>query len=178
MKKAFFFDRDGIVNVKLENDYVKSTDEFIFVESFFDFFKLIKEKNYVAILVTNQQCIAKKIITTNTLEAIHTYMQLELLKHSGYNFDDIYYCPDMDGISSKNRKPATGMFMAAIEKHNIDANLSWTIGDSPTDIEAGNKAGTKTILVNKNIKNIDIGATLYFDNLTQVYKYFLDLSGV
>ena len=170
MNKCFFFDRDGIVNVKLENDYVKSIDEFVFVEGFFDFFKLVKEKNYVVILVTNQQCIAKKIITTNTLDTIHSYMQTKLLKHSGYNFDDIYYCPDLDGTSSKNRKPAAGMLISAIEKHNIDTNLSWTIGDSVTDIEAGNKAGTKTIMVNENIKNI--GATLYFDNLKQVYKYF------
>ncbi|MCL2039729.1 MAG: HAD-IIIA family hydrolase [Bacteroidetes bacterium] len=175
MKKAFFFDRDGIVNVKLENDYVKSIDEFVFTEGFFDFFKLIKEKNYIAILVTNQQCIAKNIINTDTLAAIHTYMQEELLKHSGYNFDDVYYCPDLDGTNSINRKPAIGMFTDAIKKHSIDARSSWTIGDSNTDIEAGSKAGTKTIYVNK-IKNVKgMQPNLCFNNLAEVYEYFINL---
>ena len=173
MNKAIFFDRDGIVNVKLENDYVKSIDEFVFEQNFFQLFKLIKDQNYLAILVTNQQCIDKGIITTDKLNEIHFYMQDELLKNTNYRFDDIYFCPDLAGSGSKYRKPETKMFTDAIEKYNIDTEKSYTIGDAVTDIEAGNKVGTKTIFVNKNTKNVD--ANFIYDNLNQVYDYFYSI---
>ena len=169
MNKAIFFDRDGIVNIKLENDYVKSIDEFVFEQNFFQLFELIKKQNYLAILVTNQQCIDKKIITADKLHEIHSYMQAELLKQTNYQFDDIYFCPDLDGSGSKYRKPETGMFEDAIKKHNINPNISYTIGDAITDIQAGNKVGTKTILVNKNIKNTE--ADIHCDDLNEVYDY-------
>ena len=176
MNKAFFFDRDGIVNVKLENDYVKYVDEFIFEQNFFQLFELIKKQNYLAILVTNQQCIHKGIITDNELYEIHSYMQSELLKHTNYQFDDIYYCPDLDSSGSKYRKPETGMFDDAIKKYNIVPNISFTIGDAITDIQAGNKVGTKTILVNKYIKNTE--ANFHCDNLNQVHNIIQTLSNI
>jgi len=176
MNKAIFFDRDGVVNIKLENDYVKSVDEFVFKDDFFKLFRQIKEQNYLTILVTNQQCIGKGIITVDKLHIIHSYMQTELLKHTDYNFDKIYFCSDMEDSGSKYRKPETGMFTDAIQKYNIDVNNSWTIGDAISDIQAGNKVGTKTILVNKNIKNTKyIDADLHFDNLNQVYNYFFNM---
>jgi D-glycero-D-manno-heptose 1,7-bisphosphate phosphatase len=180
MNKAFFFDRDGIVNVKLENDYIKSIDEFIFKQVFFQLFKLIKEQNYLTILVTNQQCVGKGIITDKELQKIHSYMQTELLKHTNYEFDDIYYCSALANTGSKYRKPEIGMFEEAIKKHNIDPNLSWTIGDSISDVQAGSKIGTKTILVNERINNIDVNsidADLICNDLVQVYNHFLNIKG-
>jgi histidinol-phosphate phosphatase family protein len=122
--KAVFFDRDGIVNVKLENDYVKSIDEFVFCENFFTLFKLIKQMNYLSILVTNQQCIAKGIITEPELITIHNFMQDEIYKNTQTKFDAIYFCPDLNGTRSKYRKPAAGMFKEAISKFDIDVDNS------------------------------------------------------
>jgi D-glycero-D-manno-heptose 1,7-bisphosphate phosphatase len=172
MNKAIFFDRDGIVNVRLENNYVKSINEFIFEQNFFQLFKLIKEQNYLAILVTNQQCIDKGIITTDKLYEIHTYMQTELLKHINYRFDDIFFCPHLAESGSKYRKPEIGMFTDAIKKHNIDVSISWTIGDTITDIQAGKKVGTKTIFVDKDIKYTD--TDFIYSDLFQVYNHFLN----
>ena len=119
-RKTIFFDRDGVVNVKLENDYVKSTSEFVFRKNFFSFFKTIKDNNFLAVLVTNQQCIEKKIISEQTLVEIHNWMQEQISIETGYCFDDIYYCPHLNGSGCMCRKPATGMFEAAIKKHSVD----------------------------------------------------------
>jgi histidinol-phosphate phosphatase family protein len=146
-KKAFFFDRDGIVNNRLYNDYVKSVDEFIIKPDFFELFELVKKNNFLTILVTNQQCISKKIITENKLQEIHNFMQEQLLLKTNYQFDGIFICPDLADTGSKNRKPETGMFIKAIDEFDIDVNISWTIGDAISDVVAGKKVGTKTILI-------------------------------
>ena len=114
--KAIFFDRDGVINCKLENDYVKNRSEFMFQRGSLDLFSLIKRMNYLAIIITNQQCIGKGIITTETLLDIHNYMQETTLRLTGFTFDDIYFCPDLDGVGSKYRKPEVGMFEDAIKK--------------------------------------------------------------
>ena len=173
MNKAIFFDRDGIVNIRIKGDYVKSVDEFTFEHFFFQLFELIKKQNYLAILVTNQQCINKGIITADKLSKIHTYMQAELLKHANYQFDDINFCPDLEGTGSKYRKPATGMFDDAVKKYDIDVTASWTIGDAITDIQAGRKVGTKTIFVNRDASGTDkINADFTYTDLFQVYNHF------
>ena len=169
-KKAIFFDRDGIVNERIFDGYVKTIDEFVFEFHFFELFKLIKELGYMAVLVTNQQCINKGIITENKLIEIHNFMQEQLLKNTGCNFDEIYYCPDLADSNSKYRKPETGMFDAAIEKYNIDVKNSWTIGDAITDVMAGKKVQTQTILVGSFEKIAE--ADFIFQDIKNVVEFF------
>lgn len=123
-KKAIFFDRDGVVNVKLENDYVKTLDEFAFCAGFFQLFQYLTKQQYLAILVTNQQCIGKGIIAEHDLSFIHFCMNRELRERTGAQFDAIYYCPDLAESRSPRRKPATGMFEEAIAEFDIDVASS------------------------------------------------------
>lgn len=153
MRKAVFFDRDGIVNIRLVDDYVKSPDEFVFIDAFFELFKLVKEKDFLAILVTNQQGIGKGLMTETQLDIVHTHMTFTLLKETGYSFDGIYYCPDLASSGSKRRKPEPGMFEEAVDEFNIDTKHSWTIGDSKSDVKAGKAIGTKTIIVGLHKKD-------------------------
>jgi D-glycero-D-manno-heptose 1,7-bisphosphate phosphatase len=81
------------------------------------------------------------------LHQIHQHMQDLLLEKCGYQFDDIYFCGDLNSIGSLRRKPAPGMLLEAAQKWDIDLSRSWMIGDSKSDAEAGKKAGTHTILI-------------------------------
>lgn len=158
MNNAFFFDRDGVVNVKLPGDYVKTIDEFKFKEDFFPLFKYIKEKGYLAVLVTNQQGIGKELMSEQDLATVHEYMQCELLNITGYKFDGIYFCPELALNASNRRKPGNGMFLDAVSDFDIDPNVSFTIGDSPSDAQAGKITGTTTILsgcTNPNVPDAD-----------------------
>lgn len=170
MKRAVFFDRDGIVNIRIVGDYVKKIDEFVFIDGFFDLFRLIKEKGYLAILVTNQQGIGKGLMNEEDLNKVHKYMNDTLLLKTNYKFDAIYFCPDLATSNSSRRKPATGMFEEAIAQWGIDPSSSWTIGDSATDIEAGKKVGTKTILVGLHLKNQF--ADYIFPSIREVKEFF------
>ena len=168
-KKAIFFDRDGVVNRRL-NDYVKSIDEFVFDKYFFELFQLINPMGFISILVTNQQCVNKGIITEAKLHEIHNFMQEQLLENTNHCFTEIYFSPALANSGDKFRKPEPGMFISAINKYNIAPEDSWTIGDSITDVEAGKKVGTKTILIGhfEDIKEADF----IFRSLKEVLHFF------
>ena len=155
MNKAVFLDRDGVVNRKLENDYVKNWNEFCFLPGVFEAIKAIKEKGYLVIVVTNQRGIARGLMTEEDLEEIHQRMQKELEKH-GAEVDDIFYCPHDISDNCNCRKPKPGMLIQAHKKWNIDFASSFIIGDSNSDIEAGKRVGCQGILTANLKKAVEL----------------------
>jgi D-glycero-D-manno-heptose 1,7-bisphosphate phosphatase len=145
MNRAVFLDRDGVINRKLENDYVKSWDEFQFLPCVIEAIKAINEKGYLVIVVTNQRGIAKGLMTEKDLKAIHRRMLKELKKH-GARIDDIFYCPHDNSDNCSCRKPKPGMLLQAQKKWDIDFAQSYIIGDSNSDLEAGQQVGCRGIL--------------------------------
>ncbi len=159
-KKAFFFDRDGIINRRIVDDYVTTREEFIFEEEIFSILADIKGAGFLTIVVTNQQGIAKRLMTATDLEDIHRMMQDEVQKRIGSAFDDIYYCGEYSSSPISRRKPSPAMLLEAIHKWQIDPVQSWMIGDSVSDATAGKHAGVRTILIgsehqDKNIPDAD-----------------------
>lgn len=146
-RKALFFDRDGIVNMRIMCGYVTHIDEFEFLPEFFSVFRQIKDAGYVAILITNQQGVGKGLMSNSDLLAIHDYMQRELLHNTGYEFDDIYACTALASSPNSCRKPSPTMLLEAMEKWNIDPAVSWMVGDTLTDAQAAQAAGIPSILV-------------------------------
>lgn len=146
-EKAVFFDRDGTINVKMnDGDYVKEWDEFEFVEDAVETLASIKKKGYLTILVTNQRCIAKGIISTDKLKAIHNNMQNELAKHN-CQFDEIFFCPHDISDNCGCRKPKAGMLLEAERYYNIAKASSFLVGDTENDILAGISYGIRTIKI-------------------------------
>lgn len=140
--RAFFFDRDGVVNCSPgEGSYVLSWWDFQFVDGIKEVLTYLKKKGWRLILVTNQQCIGKKIITVPQLEAIHERMQQELGKAA---FDAIYFSPHLKSENSPMRKPAPGMVLAAARDFKLDLKASWLVGDHDADIELARNAGVGT----------------------------------
>jgi D-glycero-D-manno-heptose 1,7-bisphosphate phosphatase len=169
-KKAVFFDRDGIINFRIVDEYVKCVEEFHIIPDVLGFFKKIKEQGFLAIIVTNQQGIGKKIMSDNDLAKINNYMQESFLEKTGYTFDDINYCSDLKETNSFRRKPNPGMLLEAIGKWNIDPSKSYMIGDTKSDIIAGQNAGLKTILIG-NSKITNIKPDYYYLNFDQLSIY-------
>ena len=77
MFKAVFLDRDGVINEE-RKDYVKNLDEFIILKGVSKAIKLLKEKNFLVIIVTNQSAVNRKLLTENQLNEIHNYLQVNL----------------------------------------------------------------------------------------------------
>jgi histidinol-phosphate phosphatase family protein len=159
--KCIFLDRDGVINEKApKDDYIKSWNEFEFLHGVKEAIKRLNKAGFLVIVITNQRGVAKGLMTEEDLKDIHTKLIKEL-KKSGARIDSIYYCPHDEKDNCNCRKPKIGMFLKAKEDFNIDLNKSWLVGDSNSDIIAGQKAGCKTILINKKL----------YKNRILIYKY-------
>jgi D-glycero-D-manno-heptose 1,7-bisphosphate phosphatase len=151
-KRAVFLDRDGVINRKMpEGDYVKDWSEFLFLPGVFEALKILKSKDVLSIIITNQACIAKGIISEKRLQDIHDKMQGEIQLHNG-KIDAIYFCPHDISDGCNCRKPKPGLIFKAVEeflKKNIKINFneSFLIGDADSDIIAGQAAGLTTIRI-------------------------------
>jgi D-glycero-D-manno-heptose 1,7-bisphosphate phosphatase len=142
--KAVFLDRDGVINKKPpEGDYVTCWDDFKFLPRVDEAIAQLNRAGFYVIVVTNQRCIAKGLMTVAQLETIHKRMS-ESLAERGARIDAIYYCPHEMKPICRCRKPAPGMFVDAARDYRIELPASWMIGDSDIDIEAGKNAGCKT----------------------------------
>ncbi|MFM8179850.1 MAG: D-glycero-alpha-D-manno-heptose-1,7-bisphosphate 7-phosphatase [Candidatus Kapaibacterium sp.] len=147
VRRAVFFDRDGIVNERIVGGYVRSVSELVLIDAILDVLSLVHERGYRSVLVSNQQGVGKGLMTAEHLQEVTDHLQQELMRRCGVAFDDIRYCTDLDSAGSPRRKPAPGMLLEAAEEAGIDLPASWMIGDSVSDAEAGRAAGVRTILV-------------------------------
>ncbi|MFB3891578.1 MAG: D-glycero-alpha-D-manno-heptose-1,7-bisphosphate 7-phosphatase [Phycisphaerae bacterium] len=115
--------------------------------------KSLSAAGFRIVLVTNQSGIARGILTEETLAGIHDELRRQLAQH-GAALDGVYYCPfHPEGVIEKYaresdmRKPKPGMLLAAAKDMDIDLTASWMVGDGARDIEAGQRAGCRTIRV-------------------------------
>ena len=146
--KAFFLDRDGVINK--ENGYVLKYSQFFFLSGVKEAIRYINNKNYLVIILTNQSAIGQGFLTEQRLNKIHQKMMKELFNNTRSKIDDIYFAPYFKKSkyqkyrkNSEDRKPNIGMFKKALKKWNIDIKKSFFIGDKKTDYLASKKAHIK-----------------------------------
>ena len=149
-----FLDRDGVINYE-RKDYVKDVDEFELIPYSLSAIKLLKQKDYLVIIVTNQSAINRGYLTIEKLNDIHEYLKTKL-KEINTSIDAIYYCPHRPDEGCECRKPKSEMLLQAASDHDIDLHSSLMIGDSEKDIIAAKNVGCRAILLNKNQNLIDI----------------------
>ena len=144
MAKAVFLDRDGVINQKPpEGEYVTRWADFHILPGVAQGIALLNRSGFSVIVVTNQRCIAKGLITAAELEEMHQRMT-DSLAQSGARVDATYYCPHEMEPACDCRKPSPGMLQSAARAHAIELPSSWMIGDSDIDVEAGRNAGCRT----------------------------------
>lgn len=144
---TLFLDRDGVINVRLIDDYVKNINEFEFLPGVLDAFKIFTEKFGRIIIVTNQQGVGKGLMTLQDVNTVHQFMTKEIEAQKG-RIDAIYVCPQLKSAPDNFRKPSPRMaYMAQHDYPEIDFDKSIMIGDSNSDIEFGKNAGMYTILI-------------------------------
>ena len=154
-QRAVFLDRDGTVNKYV--GFLRDIDDFELVDGAAEAIRRINRSGYLAIVVTNQPVIARGEVSWEELREIHRKMET-LLGQEGAYIDDIFICPHHPDkgfpgerleykIDCDCRKPKPGLILQAAEKYNIDLSESWMVGDSQSDIRAGQAAGCHTALI-------------------------------
>lgn len=143
---SLFLDRDGVINKRIIDGYVRNIDEFVFLDGVLDAFRVFSEKFDKIFIVTNQQGVGKGIMTMAELEAVNNFMVEEVNKAGG-RIDRIYCCTQLKSVPDNYRKPNPEMAFMAVRDFDIDLSKSIMIGDTNSDIEFGKNAGMFTILV-------------------------------
>ncbi|MEX6689786.1 HAD family hydrolase [Danxiaibacter flavus] len=152
MNKAVFIDKDGTL---IKDVPYNVNPELIFLnDNIAEVLSILRDNGYLLILVSNQAGIAKGFFSKEEL-MIASSKIIELLAEESAYLDAYYYCPHHPegtmpefSVSCSCRKPAPGMLLMAAREHNIDLSQSWMIGDILDDMEAGKRAGCKTIFYN------------------------------
>lgn len=160
---AVFLDRDGVLNEIVFNEETEQLDspmnvgQFQLLPKVAEALRIFKEKGYYVFVVTNQPAAAKGKTLLANLYDINNYFSQQM-KEVGAEPDDIFMCPHYARMlpmtkedfliqSCSCRKPKPGLLLKAKERYYVDWERSYMIGDSYTDIEAGKKAGVKTIFL-------------------------------
>ncbi len=144
-RPCVFFDRDGIVNESPGPGYVERVADFKLVPAFFDALRVVRDRGYAAVIVTNQRGVGRGLMSRATLDAIHAVLRAACAER-GCPLLAIYDCTANDNTDPR-RKPNPGMLLQAAREHDLDLSRSWMIGDNEKDVQAGQRAGCRTILV-------------------------------
>ena len=145
MRRAAFLDRDGVINRKAaEGQYVTHWGELDFLPGVAPAIAQLNRAGFCVIVVSNQRCVAKGLISAADLDSLHRRM-CEALADAGATIDGVYYCPHEEQPPCGCRKPAPGMLLRAACEHRIDLTTSWMVGDSEIDVKAGRSAGCRTV---------------------------------
>jgi len=143
--RCVFFDRDGIVNTSPGPGYVERLEDFHIQPTFLEAAAIARGLGYEIAIATNQRGVARGLMSRQALDIIHANL-IEHLRKAGIPLLGIYCCTH-ERNTCTCRKPQPGLLLQAAKEHDIDLAASWMIGDNETDIEAGRRAGCRTILV-------------------------------
>jgi len=144
--RSVFLDRDGVINHPIIKDGKpyppKNLSEFKLMPGVSEAVHLLKEAGFLIVVITNQPDVGRGTMTRETVESIHNKMRETL------PLNEIRVCYD-DGkiVNSEFRKPNPGMILASVKENNIDPKESYMVGDRWRDIDAGKRAGVRTIFI-------------------------------
>jgi histidinol-phosphate phosphatase family protein len=169
---SLFLDRDGVLNVKLDHDYVKSVQEFIWLENVPQTIASLTKIFKHIIVVTNQQGIGKGLMTNNDLQLIHSKLK-EDVRLAGGKIHGIFYAPQLAAENHPDRKPGIGMLLKAKTLFpDIDFEKSIMVGDSLTDMVMADRAGMKKVFINQSGNSIPADFTC--SSLPEFYQCLIE----
>jgi D-glycero-D-manno-heptose 1,7-bisphosphate phosphatase len=151
-RKAIFLDKDGTIIPDVP--YNVNPDLISLADGVVEGLKLLQQAGYVFVVISNQAGVARGHFPLNALENVKQKIDF-LLNSEGIEIEKYYFCPHHpEGKVAEYskvcdcRKPMPGMILQAIKDLEILAPQSWMIGDILNDVEAGNRAGCRTVLIN------------------------------
>ncbi len=144
LKKTVFLDRDGTLII--DKVYLNDPDQIEYLPGVFDALRLLRDHGYQFIVVTNQSGIARRLVEMENLDETHRRMQAEFARH-GVDLSRFYYAPYSVESNHYIRKPNPGMLLRGALDHSVDLKKSWMVGDRWSDVEAGQKAGCRTVFL-------------------------------
>jgi histidinol-phosphate phosphatase family protein len=161
---TLFLDRDGVISRRMPGDYVKTWEEFGFMEGVPEAMAILGKIFGRIIIVSNQQGVGKGLMSPESLQMIDDRMKVEI-DNAGGRIDASYYSTHLEPEKHPDRKPGTGMALKAKTTFpEIEFSKSIMVGDSPSDMEFGKKLGMITVFISDD-ENRSENADFYFTSL-------------
>ena len=171
MKKCVFLDRDGVLNqtiFRMGKERAPYTlEEFALFDGVKESLELLKEKQFVLIVVTNQPDVARGWVSREAVDAVNEKLK-ELV-----SVDEIKVCFHTEKDNCSCRKPEPGMLLEAGRDYDIDFKSSWMIGDRYSDILAGKRAGCRTILIGAGDNSEVVKPDYQFGSLSEAARLII-----
>jgi D-glycero-D-manno-heptose 1,7-bisphosphate phosphatase len=147
-RPAVFLDRDGVI--VRDVDQVLNADALEIYDGVVAALAEARARGYAVVVITNQPVVARGLVTEEEIDAIHAVLQARL----GGGIDAFYVCPHHPNatleryrVACECRKPRPGLLLRAARELEIDLQRSVMIGDRASDVAAGARAGTQTVLL-------------------------------
>lgn len=144
---TIFLDRDGVINRNLpQGDYVKSWEEFQFLPGARRAIAWLTKAGFRLLVVTNQACVGKGIVSWEMVQEIHIRMMQEIALAGG-RIEAVLCCTHLADAGCDCRKPAPGLLRRAHEEYGVDLKQAVLVGDSAKDVQAAAAVEMPAIMV-------------------------------
>lgn len=143
--QAVFLDRDGVINEN-RSDHVKSWSEFRFLPNAREAIAELTRAGLKVFVITNQAAINRGLVGRETVDEINANMLAEIERHGG-RVQTVAYCPHRPDEACSCRKPQPGLLLQLARQYGVDLTKSVLVGDALSDLDAGQAAGCRTIMV-------------------------------
>ncbi len=157
-QRAVFLDRDG--TLVHPRRYPSRPEDLHLYDGIGPGLRNLQKAGFRLVVITNQAGIARGYFTETDLQRMHEYLAMQLAQ-LGVRLDGIYYCPHHPAgvipelsVRCDCRKPQPGMLLQAAADLSLDLHSSWFVGDILDDIEAGKRAGCRTVLVDLGTEHL------------------------
>jgi D-glycero-D-manno-heptose 1,7-bisphosphate phosphatase len=147
--------------------------------------KALRDGGFRLVVISNQAVVARGLATEAEVEAIHNTLNRVLLEKGGVAIERYYFCPHHPQANVPAyrtvcdcRKPEPGLFLRAAKELRLDLTSSFAVGDRPSDILAGRRAGCRTVWVQSG-RHLDppIQSTVPMGNPPEPDRVCADLPG-
>lgn len=178
--KAVFLDRDGVINED-RDDYVKNVRELKIYPFVPAAIRRLNEAGLCTFVVSNQQGIAKGVISEENLRDIQNEINKQV-EEAGGKITRFCYCKHLSSQECACRKPQAGMVINTAREHGIELGESVLVGDSERDIIAGKRAGCRTVLVltgkltRNDAERLAVKPDFVANDLSDAAEYIISLS--
>jgi histidinol-phosphate phosphatase family protein len=146
-KPAVILDRDGTLIV--DRVYLNDPEKIEYLPGVFEALRVLRDAGFVFAVATNQSGVPRGLVDVRNLDEIHRRIQAKFCSE-GVDILSFHSAPYMTDFDYKFRKPNPGMLFEAASWYNLDLSRSWMVGDRMTDVEAGHRAGMRSVLLGAN----------------------------
>lgn len=186
MNRAVFLDRDGVITQEPPY-YAHKLSELELLPKSADAIRLLNESGFLVVVACNQAGIAHGYYGEEDAILFNQAMK-DNLARKGARIDAVYYCPhhpeariERYRVDCNCRKPEPGMLTRAGKELNLDLQQSFMVGDKLSDVEAGKRAGCKTIMVKtgqgaEELKTKQIECDYVADGLCDAVEHIIGMA--